>query len=481
MSPQNNEPAPASAPLLGRTPEQMIAQLTEMATDYAKIIAWLMGEEGAWTQCPSDGIYWWRRELRERHAKLIQKQATITAATIQPLVREASDSRPAATEAGAAVNYMHVVEGSRRSYCRVKDCEAFTWANVEYGYCPDHLIDHLQGHDLQGKSFPVLPHDLPSTRARRIWDEWAGRKIEHCDRALVALVDLLDGQAEPLHPISWQVELSAAKAALCVEPKYTQTTRCGGCGHRWLGPAVGVGVFCGDCWREFQALRAVAQPVAAPPLGGAPQEFKRCGNCKIVLPESSSERLCPRCFEQRKAIKALLDQRSDDRIKAFGAIQDLWEPLDAASRPVRTPDQPDQEQNDEAKSKDAEPTQATADASPLTPASQADQAALSPAREAWYRGQMEKLAAEVDMLRGVGCLKDGDGPCGVCIKCLRQRAEQEEAKIVAIVEKITGLLNHRTVSTEHIVRDRKEGTKHYGHNPSWIKMVEIVDIKESLT
>ena len=39
---------------------------------------------------------------------------------------------------------------------------------------------------------------------------------------------------------------------------------------------------------------------------------------------------------------------------------------------------------------------------------------------------VERLQAEVDMLRGVGCLEDGDGPCGVCIKCLRLRAEQAE-------------------------------------------------------
>lgn len=32
--------------------------------------------------------------------------------------------------------------------------------------------------------------------------------------------------------------------------------------------------------------------------------------------------------------------------------------------------------------------------------------------------------AEVEMLRGVGCNEDGDGPCGVCIKCLRTEIER---------------------------------------------------------
>ena len=31
----------------------------------------------------------------------------------------------------------------------------------------------------------------------------------------------------------------------------------------------------------------------------------------------------------------------------------------------------------------------------------------------------EMLQAEVNVLRGVECEADGDGPCGVCVKCLR--------------------------------------------------------------
>lgn len=29
----------------------------------------------------------------------------------------------------------------------------------------------------------------------------------------------------------------------------------------------------------------------------------------------------------------------------------------------------------------------------------------------------EALIGEIEMLRGVGCEEDGDGPCGTCIKC----------------------------------------------------------------
>jgi hypothetical protein len=31
--------------------------------------------------------------------------------------------------------------------------------------------------------------------------------------------------------------------------------------------------------------------------------------------------------------------------------------------------------------------------------------------------EVERLTAEVEMLRGVGCMEDGDGPCGACRKC----------------------------------------------------------------
>jgi len=36
------------------------------------------------------------------------------------------------------------------------------------------------------------------------------------------------------------------------------------------------------------------------------------------------------------------------------------------------------------------------------------------------RAALETSQAEVDMLRGVGCNEDGDGPCGACLKCARE-------------------------------------------------------------
>ena len=37
------------------------------------------------------------------------------------------------------------------------------------------------------------------------------------------------------------------------------------------------------------------------------------------------------------------------------------------------------------------------------------------------REQRDEARAEVEMLRGVGCMEDGDGPCGACRKCAYQR------------------------------------------------------------
>lgn len=42
---------------------------------------------------------------------------------------------------------------------------------------------------------------------------------------------------------------------------------------------------------------------------------------------------------------------------------------------------------------------------------------------------IEQRDAEIAMLRGEGCLVDGDGPCGCCVKCLRLRAEAAERAI----------------------------------------------------
>ena len=54
---------------------------------------------------------------------------------------------------------------------------------------------------------------------------------------------------------------------------------------------------------------------------------------------------------------------------------------------------------------------------------------LMPEEHRALTGEVERLTAEVEMLRGVGCLEDGDGPCGACRKCAR--VERDEAKAEA--------------------------------------------------
>lgn len=39
---------------------------------------------------------------------------------------------------------------------------------------------------------------------------------------------------------------------------------------------------------------------------------------------------------------------------------------------------------------------------------------------------LNNARAEVEMLRGVGCNEDGDGPCGACVKCLRATLKELE-------------------------------------------------------
>jgi hypothetical protein len=42
---------------------------------------------------------------------------------------------------------------------------------------------------------------------------------------------------------------------------------------------------------------------------------------------------------------------------------------------------------------------------------------------------VERVTAEVEMLRGVGCCEDGDGPCGVCLKCARRERDESRAAL----------------------------------------------------
>jgi hypothetical protein len=53
--------------------------------------------------------------------------------------------------------------------------------------------------------------------------------------------------------------------------------------------------------------------------------------------------------------------------------------------------------------------------------------------------QLEMKTAEVEVLRGVGCRADGDGPCGVCLKCAHATAYAEGLQAaLAIVRRRAG-------------------------------------------
>lgn len=53
----------------------------------------------------------------------------------------------------------------------------------------------------------------------------------------------------------------------------------------------------------------------------------------------------------------------------------------------------------------------------------------------------DQKCAEVDVLRGVGCEEDGDGPCGVCRKCAFRRGA--EAMRDACAREASVCANHR--------------------------------------
>ena len=48
--------------------------------------------------------------------------------------------------------------------------------------------------------------------------------------------------------------------------------------------------------------------------------------------------------------------------------------------------------------------------------------------ERWQE-QVKSVQGEVDFLRGVGCMEDGDGPCGACLKCQKTKVKELEAGI----------------------------------------------------
>lgn len=61
--------------------------------------------------------------------------------------------------------------------------------------------------------------------------------------------------------------------------------------------------------------------------------------------------------------------------------------------------------------------------------------------------------AEVEMLRGVGCSEDGDGPCGACLKCARQRADKAEANLAETRAQLARL---REAAERYVAIDRAD-------------------------
>ena len=47
------------------------------------------------------------------------------------------------------------------------------------------------------------------------------------------------------------------------------------------------------------------------------------------------------------------------------------------------------------------------------------------------REERDWARAEVEMLRGVGCMEDGDGPCGACRKCAYRRGAESMREAAA--------------------------------------------------
>jgi hypothetical protein len=71
---------------------------------------------------------------------------------------------------------MAIIDGSERHYCRVEGCEVFTWANVPYGFCVDHLREHLMGVDHPHKPFPAVG---TVTMPRQHQFEWPPAQPSH--------------------------------------------------------------------------------------------------------------------------------------------------------------------------------------------------------------------------------------------------------------------------------------------------------------
>lgn len=81
-----------------------------------------------------------------------------------------------------------------------------------------------------------------------------------------------------------------------------------------------------------------------------------------------------------------------------------------------------------------------------------------------------QLRAEVDMLRGVDCEADGDGPCGACIKCaiagrhVEQRRERAQA--LPIPDELLLASGDLGIAALHWVEAREEERSHRGLAPT---------------
>lgn len=70
----------------------------------------------------------------------------------------------------------------------------------------------------------------------------------------------------------------------------------------------------------------------------------------------------------------------------------------------------------------------------------------------------KRAAAEVEMLRGVGCNEDGDGPCGACIKCARADLTETRAQLARLRE-----------AAGSVLHDHEEGDL-YGFEAKWLRL-----------
>ena len=104
-------------------------------------------------------------------------------------------------------------------------------------------------------------------------------------------VDLLKRSAVP-SPVSGEPKADTDRR------RWLESTRCGGCGHTWNGPAVGV--LCGDCWRK--AIPAVSGEPASPALRALVAEVIRLTEAGCIIDEALlSELRAALCIKDVKA------------------------------------------------------------------------------------------------------------------------------------------------------------------------------------